>query len=130
MIYRLKLTRPGRALSALAACACAIGVLASTTTEAHAGAYWSGLVAPLDRKASGSAYNLRSSWAYSDSISHKANTGAHYPGGTSLYANWAEGWGWACHPYAAGQTLGGMLRNPHSVTMDMYGYADFEQVAC
>lgn len=119
-------------MSALAASACALGTLSGAAGQAHASTstYWHpNDVASLGREPSGSKYNLRSSIAWSNS-SYRSNAGAHYPGGTSLYANWAEGWGFACHPYAAGQTLGAMLRNPHTITIEMRGDVNFDANVC
>jgi hypothetical protein len=53
-----------------------------------------------------------------------AQAGAHYPGGYSLYANWAEATTYACHPYNAGNTLGAMLQNKHSVDVGTEGTYD------
>lgn len=59
-----------------------------------------------------------------------AQAGAHYPGGQSLYANWAEGWGYSCHPYGGGADLGAMLRNPHTIAMAMTGFDNFSYNGC
>lgn len=53
-----------------------------------------------------------------------AQAGAHYPGGYSLYASWAESTTYACHPYNAGTTLGAMLQNKHSVPVGTEGTYD------
>lgn len=70
------------------------------------------------RDASASYPQFRASGAVADSLNHKIRAGAHYPGGWTLYASFAEGWGSACHSYAGDQDLGALLENPH--TVDQY----------
>lgn len=118
------LRRLFRVFGALVVGVCSVGAIVGVALPAHASvvSYWSADVESEDRRASGSFSNLRKSEGWTSGAHHKAQAGAHLPGGHTLYASWAEGWGFACHSYAAGQTLGAMIRNPHSVTIYMAGY--------
>jgi hypothetical protein len=72
----------------------------------------------VDGDASHSAFLV--SFAQGDSMSHKIQAGAHFSGGWTLYANYAEGYLTACHSYDGSQTLGGLVRNPHTVPQFVY----------
>ena len=73
-----------------------------------------------DSKDASSSYpELRTSKACADRSWFYIRAAAHYPGSWSQYGDWGESLGGcACHSYAANQTLGALIWNPHSVTQD------------
>lgn len=75
-----------------------------------------GPLAANARDASGAFPQLRASAAAAESTGRKIGAGAHLPGGWTLYANFAEGWGSACHSYAGTNDLGALIENPHTVS--------------
>lgn len=89
--------------------------------------YHNGSVGPNSTVAGPSIYNLRASiGASDDGVVYVA---AHLPGGWTLYGSWVSAWWSACHSYAAGNTLGGIMHNPHSFSAWMVGGAD-DQAPC
>lgn len=70
------------------------------------------------RDASPSYQQFRASAAVADCSCHAIDASAHYPGGWTQYAGWAEGLGNACHSYAGTDTLGALIMNPHTVTQN------------
>lgn len=102
------------AVLCIASGACLMGLasVAQATTWRGGGALAAGA---RDAGASVSALTASNAWA--DSSGHKIRAGAHYPGGWTLYAGFAEGWGYACHSYSP-NNLGALIENPHTVTQD------------
>lgn len=95
----------------------AAGCLVATPVAGADQVGWKyGSLAAYSRDASPSYPQFRASAASADSGAHKIRAGAHLPGGWTLYANFAEGWGSACHSYAGTMTLGALIENPHSVS--------------
>lgn len=108
-----------RALHGAAILACGLGLLFSAdVTPASATAYtfnWN--VGPGQQYALGAEVNYRSSSVWGQDW---VAAGAHYPGGWSLYGGYVIGFTYACHAYAAGNTLGGMMQNASvSLTQSM-----------
>lgn len=112
--------RYARALGSVAA---ALSAMTIAPTQANAANWWyaelsahvtvfSYQVGPPDPSYSG----IRSVYAYADNSSHKVATGlAHY-------GQFAEGWYYACHPYADAHTDSPGLNNPHSVRLFFQAY--------
>jgi hypothetical protein len=67
----------------------------------------------------GARHSLTSVNARSDGDNHKALAGAWTD--TGQYANWAEGWGRACHSYGGENVLYPAIGNPHSIAIPMWG---------
>lgn len=107
-----------RKLGLVWAAALALGVVVVPGSYAATATWRYGALAPSARDAGPSLGGFSASDAWADISGHKMRAGAHYSGGWTLYANFAEGWGYVCHSYGGGSTLGALIENPHSVTQN------------
>ncbi len=72
---------------------------------------------PANGQAAGpSEFNYRYTAARSEGSYRQVGAGAHLPGGWTMYGSYIYGWSYACHSYALGNNLGGMVHNPHTVS--------------
>lgn len=100
-------------------CAAAVpGLVVAQEASAASFVWLDGYVAANDADASSSYPAFRGSGGLSDSGAHKVAVAAHYSGGTALYASYVDGFGSACHSYDGSQTLGALLKNPHTVSQN------------
>lgn len=109
--------------------AAAFAAVSATPASAYTNYHSGNLGAGLRTNGPSGSY-LRTSDAYV-ATDRKALAGAHLPGGQTLYANWAEGFGYACHPYnTTSVSLGAMAGNPHSVTVYFDANYSFSTIHC
>jgi hypothetical protein len=90
--------------------------LAVTPTAASANATqywstWSGGTGLSGRHGDITRSLLTGSWLNTPGQSYEVYAGAHYSGGNTLYASWAQGWGNACHNYGT-NNIGAMFETP------------------
>jgi hypothetical protein len=100
----------------------------SAPAQAIRGTYYSGILAPQQQNAAGTLFNLRTAAANgSDWVA----AAAHVPGSWTLYGSYISGWQNACHSYAAGNSIGAMMKNDSGVYSQlMGGYHSDESVDC
>lgn len=101
-----------------------IAVLALATAESASAAvfaYYNAPLGPGAQAAGSSVGGYTGTVNGADSQNHKAEAAAHYPGGWTLHGSYVDGWGIACHAYDGSRELGGMIRNPHTVTQNPMG---------
>jgi hypothetical protein len=110
-------TRWGARLVGAAAAASMCVAMTPSLASAELGYWKSGALGAQATDAGPTRTSLTSSAATADISSHLIDAGAHYPGSWTLFANYAEGWGIACHNYG-GESLGALVYNPHSVTQN------------
>lgn len=114
---------PRWALGFVAALAMAACVLAASSSSASALPYWSGWMNPQAAYADVSSFNMTGSWAQSN-IYDWVGAGAHYPGGWTMYGSMAVAVYYACHRYAGGNNLGGIVQNASTVNSQNIYAAD------
>ncbi|MFL5844315.1 MAG: hypothetical protein ACJ762_06445 [Solirubrobacteraceae bacterium] len=90
------------------------GAITPTAATAGWSNYFSGLIGTgvANRQADGSRDNLNASYVASYCSTCRIWAGAHYAGGTTLYASWAEGYQIACHNYGT-PNIGAMIEAPY-----------------
>ncbi len=104
--------------------AATVAVSAFATAESASAlsfVYFNAALGPGAQAAGGSVGGYTATWNGADLPSHKAEAAAHYPGGWTLHGSYVDGWGAACHDYDGSRQLGGMIRNPHTVTQNPMG---------
>lgn len=93
--------------------------LAAPLTSAHAALipYFSGALSPGQQTAGSTYPSIARSYAttFGGAVGWVA-TAAHVSGSWALYGSYLTGYGSACHNYAAGTALGGMVSNAELYT--------------
>ena len=90
----------------------------SAPAQATTGAWFYGQLAPQQQAAQDTVYNLRYSYAHGYDW---VGTAAHVPGSWTLYGSWVTAWNDVCHSYAAGNSLGSMLKNDSGLYNEVIG---------
>jgi hypothetical protein len=100
----------------------AVSALATAqSASALSFAYYNGGLGAGAQAAGQSVGGYTATYNGADGPNHKIEAAAHYEGGWSLHGSYVDGWGAACHDYDGSRTLGGMIRNPHSVSQNPAG---------
>ncbi|MCW2982996.1 MAG: hypothetical protein JWR63_566 [Conexibacter sp.] len=100
----------------------------SAPAQAVHGKYWEGFLGPQQQNASSTLSNLRATGATGTDW---VGAAAHVPGSWTLYGSYITGWGNACHTYAAGSSLGAMMKNDSGLyNQFMGGYFNNEGPSC
>lgn len=106
----------------LVALALTMSASAVTATRSSADQYWDAWINPQVAETDVSYYNMTYSGGYAG-MNAWVGAGAHLPGGWTMYGSMATGAEWACHTYAAGNTLGGIVQNAStSVYQEIRGW--------
>ena len=104
----------------LALAVAAASALSSASSALAVHGFWveNKTMAPAQEEGGSSWSNLRATVAYGfDWVA----TGAHVPGGWTLYGGYIIAYQHACHSYAAGNTLGPMMQNASLSSQVMSG---------
>jgi hypothetical protein len=109
----------------MALAAVMVFVCSNATARAEYAQHFAGFLHPQQQVASGTYPQLRKSSGYG--YHEWTGAAAHLPGGWTLYGQYITGYESACHAYAAGNSLGAMLKNDSGL-YDSYfkGWADTE----